>query len=257
MDDRTVTGRVLAILDALAGARTPVALAELARITGIPKPTVRRIANDLVRRRMVDRRESGYVFGPRTAALGRAAERQLGNADVVGPFVHDLQQRTGMIVWAGRLQEAKLLMVDSAHGRDHSELMASHWPLQLDYELLPATATGLLMATANPEAMERVLRRGLPRLTPRTQVLPGRYAARVRQVAESGIATEYDECRLGWWCGAMRLDPPHHTIVLSVTAEIARAPITRALRQLQATCNELSRELSATGRSERGFSAAG
>jgi DNA-binding IclR family transcriptional regulator len=248
MDDRTVTGRVLAILDALAGADAPVALAELARITGIPKPTVRRIANDLVRRRMVDRQAGGYVFGPRMVALGVAAERQLCNADVVGPFVHDLQQRTGMIVWAGRMEGTKLLMVDSAHGRDHSGLMASHWPVRLDYELLPATATGLLMAVDNPEAMEQVLRRGLPRLTPRTQLLPGRYTARVRQVAESGIATEYDECRIGWWCGAMRLDPPHDKIIVSVTSEIARAPITRTLRQLQATCNGLGRELSAVGK---------
>lgn len=245
VDDRTVTGRVLAILDVLAEAPSaPVALSALTRLTGIPKPTVRRIANDLVRRGMLDRDESGYLLGPRMLTLGEAAERQLCSRDLVGPFVHDLHQRTGMIAWAARIEGTRLHMVDSVHAREHSRLMASEWPSRMDYELVPGTAAGQLIAAANPAAMEPVLRRSLPRLTPRTLVLPGRYVARVRQVAETGLATEYDECRMGWWCGAVRLGQPHGWMVVGVTGEIARSPIARTLRQLQATGDELGRELS-------------
>lgn len=245
MDDRTVTGRVLAILEVLAEATTtPVALGALTRLTGIPKQTVRRIANDLVSRGMLDHHEAGYSLGPRVLSLGEAAERQLCKPDLVGPFVHDLHQRTGMISWVARMEGTRLHMVDSVHAREHSRLMASEWPARMDYEVVPGTAAGQLIAAANPQAMEPVLRRTLPRLTPRTLVLPGRYVARVRQVAETGLATEYDECRMGWWCAAVRLDPPHGRVVVGVTGEISRAPITRTLRQLHAIRDELGRELS-------------
>lgn len=246
MDDRTVTGRVLAILEVLADAATtpPVALSALTRLTGIPKPTVRRIANDLVRRGMLNHDEAGYLLGPRMLILGEAAERQVCGPDLVGPFVHDLHQRTGIIAWAARIEGTRMHVVDSVHAREHSRLMASEWPTRMDYEFVPGTAAGQLIAAANPDAMEPMLLRGLPRLTPRTLVLPGRYVARVRQVADTGLATEHEECRMGWWCAAVRLDPPHGRMVVGVTGEIARAPITRTLRQLRATRDELGRELS-------------
>jgi len=245
MDDHTVTGRVLAIIEALADATTaPLSLSALTRLTGIPKQTVRRIANDLVHRGVLDRTDVGYQLGPRMLNLGGAAERQLCNPDLVGPFVHDLHQRTGLIAWAARMEGTHVHMIDSVHAREHSQLMSSEWAARLDYDALPGTAAGQLIAAVNPEAVEPVLRRGLPRLTPRTQVLPGRYVARIRQVAETGLATEYDECRMGWWCAAVRLDPPHGRVIVGLTGEIARAPITRTLRQLQTTRDELSRELS-------------
>ncbi|MEV6984738.1 helix-turn-helix domain-containing protein [Sphaerisporangium sp. NPDC051017] len=75
MDDRTVTGRAAAILDAVA-AGDPMTLAELTRAVGIPKPTVRRIAADLMSRRLLARCADGrYRLGVHLLELGvRAAE---------------------------------------------------------------------------------------------------------------------------------------------------------------------------------------
>jgi DNA-binding IclR family transcriptional regulator len=60
MDDHTVIGRAVAILDCIASAAGPLALAALTRRTGIPKPTVRRIANDLTKRGMLELTSDGY-----------------------------------------------------------------------------------------------------------------------------------------------------------------------------------------------------
>jgi hypothetical protein len=56
MDDHTVVGRAVAILDCVASAASPLPLAALTRKTGIPKPTVRRIASDLTERSNIDAR---------------------------------------------------------------------------------------------------------------------------------------------------------------------------------------------------------
>lgn len=245
MDDRTVTGRVLAILDALAEA--PVAslgLADLTQATGIPKPTVRRIANDLVTRSVLVRGAGGYCMGPRVLALGAAAGRQLISPEALSPFVHDLHQRTGTISWVARTQGAELLIIDSAHTRAQSRLMTHQlWPLRFNCERLPSSAAGQLVALDNPDAVERILQAGLPRLTPHTRTMAAQYLTRLRHLAENGVATEYEECRQGWWCAAARLDEPHANIVVGITGTVAGQPIARTLKALRNCRDELSREL--------------
>lgn len=244
MDDHTVTGRVLAILDVLAEAGRPIGLAALTQLTGIPKPTVRRIANDLVRRQVVDRGPDGYLFGPRMIGLARAAERQVCKPDLIRPFTDELHRRTGMIAWAARADALGLLpIVACANDRGQGRFITDEWPVRFAYETFPMTAGAQLVACGHPDAMERVLRRGLPRLTPRTVVMPGQYEARVRQAAATGLATEYEESRIGWWCGAIRLEPPYGELVVGVTGRTGGASIARVLRHLEAVRDPLSREL--------------
>jgi hypothetical protein len=50
VDDHTMVGRALAVIEAVAAHGPPIALAELSSLTGNPKPTTHRIVNDLVTR---------------------------------------------------------------------------------------------------------------------------------------------------------------------------------------------------------------
>ncbi|WP_446219963.1 helix-turn-helix domain-containing protein [Micromonospora sp. IBHARD004] len=68
MDDHTVTGRVMAVLEAVGALEEAATLAALTRHTGIPKPTVRRIAADLVARKILNRDATGYLWGSKTAS---------------------------------------------------------------------------------------------------------------------------------------------------------------------------------------------
>jgi len=114
-DDKTVVGRVAAILDAVAEASAPVPLAELTRLTGIPKPTVRRIAASLVARGILGRTEAGYVPGGKMLRYGLHAMSRHPVALAVQPYLQDLHQRSmGEMAWfataeAGELTVAVLL----------------------------------------------------------------------------------------------------------------------------------------------------
>ncbi|MGW5189988.1 helix-turn-helix domain-containing protein [Kribbella sp. NPDC004138] len=246
MDDHTVTGRVLAILDVLAETGAPTGLAKLTELTGIPKPSVRRIADDLVRRRLLERDLAGYQLGSRMRAFARTAERLACKSDLIRPFLHELHQRTGAIAWVAHTDATGYLAIaDSAHDRPQGRFMAREWPTRFEYDTFPGMAGAQLVAVDHPEAMERVLRRGLPRHTARTITLPGRYEARVRQAAETGRATEYEEARLGWWCGAIRLGPPHDQLILGVTGQLNRTPVPQVMRRLEAARDPIVRELAA------------
>ncbi|MFE9207290.1 helix-turn-helix domain-containing protein [Micromonospora sp. NPDC007230] len=245
MDDHTVTGRVLAILEVLAEAPSgqPVGLAQLTARTSIPKPTVRRIANDLVAKRLVLRNGGGYLLGPRMMTLGTHAERQLGAVELVTPFVHELHARSGSIAWAGLSEGLHIDLIDSAHGREHAAIMASSWPRQLDFPHVPSTAIGHLVAARHPQAVEEVVRRGISRLTKHTVVVPGRYAAKVRRAAETRSALEWEECRLGWWCAAVEIQFASQCLILGMTGRTSGTVPARILSDLYRLRDELAREI--------------
>lgn len=249
VDDHTVTGRVVAILEALADvpSSSPVALAELTARTSIPKPTVRRIANDLVARRLVRREDRGYLLGPRMVSLGGAAEWQTGLAERVIPFVHDLHARTGMIAWAGRVDGTTLTMLDRVHGREHTALLATEWPVRLDAFAVPSTAVAQLIVSRDPHALDSVLTAGVPRVTRHTVVMPGRIRARLRRVSATGVAVEWEECRLGWWCAAAEVAASGQRLVLGVTGPTSGSVPTRVLADLGRICREVTREAEAAG----------
>jgi DNA-binding IclR family transcriptional regulator len=73
VDDGTVLGRALAVINAVAECGPHVALAELSTVTGIPKPTALRIATSLVARQLLTRTARGYALGPELSRLGEKA----------------------------------------------------------------------------------------------------------------------------------------------------------------------------------------
>jgi DNA-binding IclR family transcriptional regulator len=87
MDDHTVTGRVLAVLETVAAHDRPMSPAELTRAVAIPRPTVRRIATDLCGRRMLRQGvDGGYLLGP-----GMRAASQSGLRQAATPNMQDLR----------------------------------------------------------------------------------------------------------------------------------------------------------------------
>ena len=95
-------GRGLEILQTVSsGIQVP--LAELTRQTGIPKPTARRIAEDLKRRGVLIRTPGGYRVGPALERVGLAAalQRKLPDAH---DHLTDLHVHVGGIAWLGLLR---------------------------------------------------------------------------------------------------------------------------------------------------------
>jgi DNA-binding IclR family transcriptional regulator len=243
MDDHTVAGRVMAILEAVGAELGPLTLSRLAAETGIPKPSVRRIANNLVIHRILHRHPGGYSLGLHLAELGQLATRQLGTAETASPFIHDLHQRTQQIAWIGTAGEDGFVMLESAFALKHARLMAAGWPQQLPTATLASTAVGQLMMATQPHQVELLLRSGPTRLTPYTLTNPRLIIRRLERVTETGLAVECEETRVGWWCGAVLIPGPTTPHILGLTAELHGVSPKRGLRQLQQIATQLTREL--------------
>jgi DNA-binding IclR family transcriptional regulator len=243
MDDRTVAGRVAAILDAVAGGQDHTPLAKLAAETGIPKPTVRRIANQLVDLGILTRTPNGYRLGLHLIELGLAAASQLGTAEVAAPYVHELHQRTRQIAWVGTVNTDSLVFIDTAFAREHASAVAAGDLGRMPIHMTTATAGGQLVLAARPDSLEPILRRGLPRLTRYTVTNPRAFLDRLQRVAETGVAHEYEEVGLGWWCCATLVPSPTGTYIFGLTAETRSISPSRGIPQLQQIAHQLGHEL--------------
>ncbi|MFG1809586.1 IclR family transcriptional regulator [Streptomyces sp. NPDC049040] len=242
MDDHTVIGRVTAILEVVAGPH-PCSLARLAAETGIPKPTVRRIANQLVAERILSRDAHGYRLGLRLIELGTAATTQLGTAEAAAPFVQELHERTRQIAWIAAFDEDALITLDTAYPHEHAPLVAATWQPRWAIGPAAVTAAGHLMLSLRPAEADRVLRAGLTRLTPHTVTSPRLLHGRLQRVADTGIAYECEETRLGWWCGAALVHAPTGTYVLGLISPVRAVPMTRGITHLQRAAERLQHEL--------------
>ncbi|WP_162889964.1 IclR family transcriptional regulator [Streptomyces olivoreticuli] len=232
------------ILGAVASAPVPMSLSKLTEETGIPKPTVRRIANQLVAHGVLYHHLGGYRIGLRVTELGGMAARQLGSAELAASFVHELHRRTGQIAWIGAVSDDCLVMLDTAFARDHVRIMGTSWPPKMKLETIAATAAGQLMMALRANETGEVPRWSLTRLTPYTVTSPQRHLDRLRSAAETGEAVEWEEVRLGWWCGAALVPGPTTTHIVGLTSNVHELSAGRGLGQLRRIADGLSRELS-------------
>jgi DNA-binding IclR family transcriptional regulator len=243
MDDHTVAGRVAAILDVVAVLQGPTSLARLTVETGIPKPTVRRIANQLVTQRILRRDPQGYCLGLRLIELGTTATLQLGVAELASPFIHELHERTGQIAWVGTANADGVVILDKAFSRQHAQTVAA-FPSQLPPETTAATAAGHLVLASQPAFLEQVLRAGGPaRLTPYTVTNRGMLRDRLDRAADTGTAHESEETSLGWWCSATLVVTPTASYVLGLTGQTTGVPVAPRLTQLRRVADQFARQL--------------
>lgn len=199
LQDRSVLGRIMRILDAFDVGDQAVGLSELARRTGLAKATVHRIAQDLVAARLLAASPDGYRLGRGLFELGMraAAERTL--LEVAVPFLQDLFARTRETVHLGVLDGDQVVYVSKIGGHRQARSpsrVGGRMPLY-------CTAIGkALLANSDQATIARILAGPLPRRTPRTIVAPGLLRAHLEQVADQGVAYEYEESALGIVCVA-------------------------------------------------------
>jgi len=92
----TAVARALALLDAFGVADTALPLAELARRTGLPKPTALRLARTLAAPGYLVGLEGGaWRLGPAVARLGARYQRAFDLRNVIEPALQQLAEQTG------------------------------------------------------------------------------------------------------------------------------------------------------------------
>ncbi|WP_328400006.1 MULTISPECIES: IclR family transcriptional regulator [unclassified Nocardia] len=193
--------RMTLILDAFDGSTPVLTLLGLAERTGLPRSTVHRILDQMIRLRWLAHAPGGYRLGLRPFELGGLAADHNEIRDVVSPLLHDLAQRTGMVGHLGVLDGREVLYLDKAGGRSTAGI-----PTRLGGRM-PAHSTGLgkaLLATLEPSIVEASFRDRLPQLTPRTicdRAELHRELTRIRH--RQGVAVDNEESVTGIACVAV------------------------------------------------------
>ncbi|NMO03767.1 helix-turn-helix domain-containing protein [Gordonia sp. TBRC 11910] len=233
VDDHTMLGRAMAIVDAIADHGCGLPLTDLAAVTGLPKPTTLRIANSLVERNILTRNAFGYALGPSLVGLGETAALQR-RFERYRPILDELQRRHGGVAWltAGpsivRVHPIAVVCAPRLLPLAHSA-----WPASDSPEMLANTAGGHLALAQRPDLIDQVVARGgLRRRTPTSLRDARELAAAVARVQRDGFAVESEQCVPGWSCAAAVLPSIEGTAaVVGITVDAEHNPrdILRAL----------------------------
>ncbi|WP_158240316.1 IclR family transcriptional regulator [Mycobacterium hubeiense] len=214
-------GRAVEILDCVVDAVAPLPLSLLTRRTGMPKPTVRRIANDLVARGMLEQCPDGYVPGQRLICQGIQSAHRHGVAVTVQPYLQDLHLRTrGQVAWVATSNAGQLTMTGAAFGRSHVADMWKPWFPSFS-SIGPAMvllASGRIEAAHNPELAEKILASRIAPMTRYSVIDKARLRALLDEARETGFAHEVEQTTLGNSCmaAAMRDSSGHLAGVLGI-----------------------------------------
>lgn len=193
--------RMTLILDAFDAHTPTLTLLGLSERTGLPRSTVHRILDQMIRLRWLAHAPGGYRLGMRPLELGGLAADHNEIRDAVSPLLHDLSQRTGMVGHLGVLDGREVLYLDKVAGR-----AAAAVPTRLGGRM-PAHCTALgkaLLAALEPSIVEASFRERLPQLTARTIGETGelqRELARIR--SRQGVAVDVEEAIAGISCVAV------------------------------------------------------
>jgi len=218
--------RALALLAAVARARTPPTLAEVAAACGLGRTTAWRLLATLEAHGLVTRdpTSGGYVVGPAAAVLAGAVDEAT-LIRLARPALEQLAADIGETASLALPRRIGLFYVEQV---DPPERSAASW---LGIELsLHATSSGkALLAHLPPAEREAVLSRPLRRFTPATITDRRSLAAELDETVRRGYATcagELEEREFG--VSSPVLDAGGHPVcVVNVWGPMKRVPASR------------------------------
>ncbi|MGW1789349.1 IclR family transcriptional regulator [Streptomyces tubercidicus] len=225
-------------------------LSELARCTGLPKPTVHRLTADLVRLGWVERSGTRYRLGAKLFELGSRVPRRRDLREVALPFLQDLFEATRETVHLGVREGLEVVYLERIHGHDALRL-----PSRIGGSLpLSCTAVGkALLAFSGAELTEELLSRPLPSLTPRSLTDPALVRAALEKTQVAGLAYEEEEAVEGVSCIAAPVFAGGVTVAaLSVAVPRERFSAARLAPAVRTAALGLSRVLREGRRTEDG-----
>ncbi|WP_411720565.1 IclR family transcriptional regulator [Mycetocola sp.] len=193
VERRTVTTKVLAILEAFEKSRGSLTLTEIAEVTGLPLSTAHRLVTELTNWGLLFRGAQGrYQLGIRLWELAQNAWRPL--RETARPFIQDLFSLTGETAHLAVREGNEVLYIDRVYGSKRvprASRVGGRLPMH-------ATAVGkAILAFEESWVRSAYLDRQLEHRTPHTHVNPRLLAEELAQIREQGYATTLEEVRLG------------------------------------------------------------
>ena len=210
------TLRAFAVLEQIATSDESLSLEELTRLSGLPKPTVHRILQLLMRGGLVERQslDKRYVAGPRVCALALAVQmrspRRRERRAILARLVETIGETCNFTMLDGSEVVYLERVETSADVRLHMNA-GSRVPLH-------CTASGkLLLSDLPPAQVRRLLGPGpLPRYTDRTITNIVALERELAKIRTSGVGTDVGEYLVGSVCLAVPVRDPHGRMLAAV-----------------------------------------
>lgn len=241
-DERSVLGKVRLLLDAFSVDDTGLPLAELVRRSGLAKPTVHRLCQELVGWGLLERDPAGYRLGLSLFEMGQRVPRQRVLRDAALPHLEELFVATRETVHCAVLDGLEVVYIEKLSGYrqvDTPSRIAGRMPLH-------CTATGkALLAFGPPGLLGEVVASGLTRRTARTVTSGHLLRTQIAAVRTAGYAVEHEETRLGHSSVAAPVFGPSGVLAgaLSVTAPTSRVNVPRLGSIVRETAAAVTRSL--------------
>ena len=242
---KSVLARGLMLLDAFSSADTTLSLAELTTRTGLPKPTVHRLAAELVTWGGLERTDGRYRLSMKLFELGQRVPRRRDLREAALPYLEDLYEATHENIHLAVQDGPHTLFLEKVSGRRSMPILS-----RVGGKLpLHCTATGkIFLALGSPDYFRRVAVGGLSRWTPRTIVAPGRLRQELTRAATSGYGVNHEEYEVGVSAVAAPVFDARRRVLaaLSITGNAAKLDLDRLAPAVRTAALALSRELAFT-----------
>ena len=211
-----------------------LSVSELARRSGLPKSTTHRLVGELCRLGLLESTRDGIRLGFRLFELGELVPRHRGLRDAALPFMEDLMEATHQRVHLAVLEGVEVVYV---------QILGSRFGGRL-----PAHATGVgkaILAFSPPSVVSARMEAGLPRLSPRTIVMPGALTRELATIREQGVAYDREESSPGIACAAAPVFGMHGVVVagLSVSGRTGQIDVEKIAPAVRTAALALSRRL--------------
>jgi DNA-binding IclR family transcriptional regulator len=240
---RSVSSRLLQVLFAFRPGHTRLTLAGLARRTGLPQATVRRLAIELVTAGALDRAPDGVLtVGTRLWQLGTLAPLTEPLRTVALPFMEDLYTALQQHVQLAVLEGSEAVIVERMSRPDAVGLVSGvggGLPLH-------CSAVGkVLLAHGDAGLFDAVVEGGLDRFTPQTIMEPGRLRGELGDCRRTGTAIVRGELTPGADSVATRIMDGEGRVVaaLSVVVRSGSVSLTAAVPSVVTSGLGISRRL--------------
>ena len=240
--------KALRVLAHLGEVRREVSIQEVARAVGLPASTAYRLLAVLARHHYLQAGSAPgrYALGLRLAELGYLAIEGIELRVKARPALEAMMAET---------RETIHLMVPEGDAGIYIDRVESPQRIRVTASLgfresLHVSAIGkAILAHLPSEDAERILGRGLARLTPRTVTDPAQLRRQIRETVARGFAVDLEEGEAGVRCvGAPVFDHRGRVVAaISVSAPAYRTPLPKLLGwgpRVRAAADTVSRALS-------------
>ncbi|WP_437343234.1 IclR family transcriptional regulator [Rhodococcus pyridinivorans] len=199
--------RMTLILDAFDDLSSRLTLEEVACRTRLPRSTVHRILDQMVRLDWIDHASFGYCLGRRAKSMGEGDSGHIRVREAAAPLLHELHMTTGMVAHLSVLDGPDCVYLDKIGGQ-----LAAALPSRVGGRV-PAYATAggkALLAGLEPEQVDALYPGPqLPRRTERTITDLSTLHLELNRIRRRhGLAFETGEATAGMSCAGAAIRSP-------------------------------------------------